>query len=98
MVNPLRFRIGSIIPCEVFGRIELHGMSKLDIGIVCVGYRRCNELIGDLEFGETDGLAILVDGLHVRDCREHVVETGRIEAVSDLGVVLVRAVLDDLDG
>ena len=73
-------------------------MSKLGIGIVCVGYRRRNELVGDLEFGETDGLAILIDGLHVRDCREHVVETRGIKAVSDLGVVLVRAVLDDLDG
>ena len=34
-----------------------------------------------MELRETDGLAVLVDGLHVRDCREHVVEAGRVEAV-----------------
>ena len=78
--------------------MELHGMPKLDIGIVRVGNRRRNELVRDLELRETDGLAVLVDGLHVRDCREHVVETGRVEAVPHLGVVLVCAVLDDLDG
>ena len=73
-------------------------MPKLDIGIVRVGNRCRNELVRDLELRETDGLAILVDGLHVRDCREHVVETSRVEAVPHLGVVLVCAVLDDLDG
>ena len=88
----------AIAPGKVFTDIELLGMLYIFRRIVCIGDRRRNELVGDLKLGETDGLAVCVHILHDRDGQEHVVEARGVETVSDLGVVLVRAVLDELDG
>ena len=88
----------AIAPGKVFTDIELLGMLYIFRRIVCICDRCRNELITYLKLGKADGLAVGVHVLHDRDGQKHVVEARRIKAVPNLGVVLVRAVLDDLDG
>ena len=88
----------AIAPGKVFTDIELLGMLYIFRRIVCICNRCRNELIAYLKLGKADGLTVGVHVLHDRDGRKHVFKARCVETVSDLGVVFVRAVLDDLDG
>ena len=97
LLDPLTTRIDSVIPCQVFGKIILTGMIEHSVAVVGICDRTGDELVGDLELGQADRLAIVVDGLHPPDRIDHVVKGRGVLGVADFGLSGIFGIQDDVD-
>ena len=97
LLDPLPTRIDSVIPCQVFGKIILTGMIEHSVTVVGIRNGSGDELVGDLELGQADRLAVVVDGLHPPDRIEHVIKGRGVLGVADFGLSDIFGVQDDVD-
>ena len=96
LLDPLPTRIDSVIPCQVFGKIILTGMIEHGVAVVGICDRTGDELVGDMELGQADRLAVVVDGLHPLDRIEHIVKRRGVLGVADFGLSGIFGVQDDV--
>ena len=96
LLDPLPTRIDSVIPCQVFGKIILTGMIEHGVAVVGICDRTGDELVGDMELGQADRLAVVVDGLHPPDRIEHVIKGRGVLGVADFGLSGIFGVQDDV--